>query len=59
MKTKAGEVELRFEDSVEEGGSDSGGDGDGGGAVGWGGGGARGRKKRAVRPVKPICGIEY
>jgi hypothetical protein len=43
---------------VEEGGSDSGGDGDKGGAVGWGGV-ARGRGKRAVRLVKPRCGIEY
>ena len=48
------------EDSVEERGSESGGDGDWGGQ--WDGGGeglARGRGKRAVRPVKPRCGIEY
>ena len=55
-KRKRGGGEVSFGDSVEEGGSDSGGDVDGGGGSGMG---ARGRGKRAVRPVKPRCGIEY
>ena len=56
QKERGGGEEVSFGDSVEEGGSDSGGDGDGGGGSGMG---ARGRGKRAVRPVKPRCGIEY
>jgi hypothetical protein len=48
------------EDSEEEEGSDSGGDGDWGrGQDGGGEGVAKSRGRRAVRPVKPGCGIEY